>query len=157
MREIWKPIRGFKNRYEVSNFGRTRSLPKKHILTPWCSGNGYLTVMMGDKRKHIHRLVLETFVGSCPKGMSARHFPDRNRSNNRLTNLSWGTLSQNQKDRVVHGTDGRGHKNPQAKLTWSDVRKIRKSKYGLTRLSNQFGVSRQTICKIKLKQRWRAK
>jgi len=47
----------------------------------------------GHKR-YIHRLVLETFMGACPKGMEAMHL-DGNPSNNKVDNLQWGTRSQN--------------------------------------------------------------
>ena len=52
----------------------------------------------------VHKLVLETFVGPCPPGMEARHFPDRCKTNNNLTNLSWGTLLEQFYDKVSHGT-----------------------------------------------------
>jgi hypothetical protein len=52
----------------------------------------------------VHRLVLEAFVGPCPEGKEARHFPDRDPRNNRLDNLSWATRTTNQRDRDFHGT-----------------------------------------------------
>lgn len=53
---------------------------------------------------YIHQLVLEAFVGACPEGMEARHFPDRDTSNNRLENLRWATHQQNIDDKKFHGT-----------------------------------------------------
>lgn len=40
--------------------------------------------------------------------------------------LRWGSWAQNQADRVVAGTDNRGSRNGQAKLSESDVREIRR-------------------------------
>ena len=58
---------------------------------------------------YIHRLVLESFVGPCPDGKLCRHFPDKDTSNNRLDNLSWGTQEQNMQDKYVHGTALKTH------------------------------------------------
>ncbi len=67
------------------------------------------------KKYAVHRLVLEAFVGPCPDGMEACHFPDRNPENNRISNLRWDTKAANQADRIIHGTDCRGSKSPNAK------------------------------------------
>lgn len=80
--------------------------------------NGKLTC------RYVHRLVLEAFVGKCPKGMWARHFPDRDTSNNRLDNLSWATAAQNHADKKVHGTQPRGEKCHNAKLRREDIATI---------------------------------
>jgi hypothetical protein len=60
----------------------------------------------GEKERNVtvHSLVLEAFVGPRPDGMQCRHFPDRNPTNNRVSNLSWGTPLENANDRRVHGT-----------------------------------------------------
>jgi hypothetical protein len=50
----------------------------------------------------VHTLILETFVGPRPKGMKALHDPDPDRSNNRLSNLRWGTTSDNMRDAIRH-------------------------------------------------------
>src|SRR5215471_1608313 len=42
----------------------------------------------------VHRLILEAFVGPCPKGMEARHL-NGDRQDNRLVNLAWGTRLEN--------------------------------------------------------------
>ena len=64
----------------------------------WTNGR-YHTVYM-------HRLLLETFVGPCPKGMECRHLDD-NKSNNSLDNLIWGTHIENCADRIKNGNDYR--------------------------------------------------
>jgi hypothetical protein len=55
-------------------------------------------------RVKICALVLIVFISPRPYKMECRHFPDRNRSNNRLDNLKWGTNSENKKDAVRDGT-----------------------------------------------------
>jgi len=54
------------------------------------------------KNKMTHRLVLETFVGSCPKGMLACHENDI-KSDNKLSNLRWDTPTSNQLDAIRNG------------------------------------------------------
>lgn len=48
--------------------------------------------------RFVHRLVLEAFVGPRPVGKEACHFPDHEKSNNRLANLRWDTHAENEKD-----------------------------------------------------------
>lgn len=93
-------------------------------LKPTLVGKYYSVRPLG-KSIRVHHLVLLAFVGPRPPGMLARHFPDRTPTNNSLANLSWGTNSQNQMDRVTHGTDMRGEKHFATTLTDDIVRQIR--------------------------------
>jgi len=83
-------------------------------LKPSANGRtGHLQIGLYKRQGHqqffyVHRLVLEAFVGPCPKGKQARHFPDRDPTNNNLCNLSWTTPLKNQRDRFRHGTSNRG-------------------------------------------------
>lgn len=45
------------------------------------------------------------FVGPPEPGQEVRHFPDRDPSNCALSNLSYGTKSENSLDKRRHGTD----------------------------------------------------
>lgn len=65
-----------------------------------------------------------TFVGPCPPGMEACHFPDRDPTNNRLENLRWDTKKANAYDQYLHGTRAMGSRNGQAKLTEQDIEDI---------------------------------
>ena len=78
MKEIWKPIKDYEGYYEVSNFGRVRSLDRyvqhysKHrfyqgkILAENEYPNGYKYVNLSKDGKHktilIHRLVAIAFL-----------------------------------------------------------------------------------------------
>lgn len=113
------------------------------------------------EKKHffVHVLVLITFVGPCPKGKEARHFPNRNPSNNNLSNLSWATKKRNQRDKVYHGTDSKGEKSWNAVFSNKMADRIRLlySKKGNRQngrrhshksLSVRFGVSKSAIERI---------
>jgi len=89
------------------------------------TGHDYGRVNIQGTPRLVHRLVLAAFVGPCPKGMEARHFPDRSRRNNKVSNLKYGTRLQNIHDRIFHGTDNRGSRSGTAKLTWKQVNEIR--------------------------------
>jgi hypothetical protein len=96
----------------------------------------------------VHRLVLTAFVGPCPDGMEACHFPDPSSANCRLENLRWDTKQGNMADKVRHGTDPKGERNPRAKLTREQVAEIRsRAGHGESRrsLARRYGVGRTTI------------
>lgn len=100
----------------------------------------------------VHQLVLLAFVGPCPPGLEARHFPDRSKANNRLDNLQWGTPEQNCLDKIYHGTDNSGEKNSMSKLTNKNAKKIRRlyktGQYTMRKIADTFSVSVQTVCNV---------
>ena len=107
--EEWRPVVGFDG-YEVSDQGRVRSWKWKQVrvLTGRRHGRcGHVDVHIsgpgGKSRPFVHRLVMEAFVGPKPPGLETRHL-DGDPTNNRLSNLRYGTVSENQLDSVRHGT-----------------------------------------------------
>lgn len=164
-----KIIPGFFN-YAISKDGRvwskSRITSHGHKRTGrWLSfrseEKGYISVKLWKKKtykKKVHRLVLETYIGLCPNGMECRHL-DGNPQNNNLKNLCWGTKSENQLDRFLHGTDSRGEKCGNAKLTKKQVYLIYNACYIKTytqrELANTFNVSQSCIQAIASKKTWR--
>lgn len=120
MKEQWKDIKDYEGYYQVSTYGRVRGLDRldsrgqrcyqKELVGNKCS-NGYISVSLcknaKQKQYHVHRLVLETFIGLCPEGMECCHF-DGDRTNNHITNLRWATHSDNMYDAVRHKTHSGG-------------------------------------------------
>jgi hypothetical protein len=75
------------------------------VLHQYLSPKGYLDLWLGapsSRTVRIHQLVLLAFVGPKPPGMQTRHL-DGDKTNNRLTNLVYGTPSENQRDNVRLG------------------------------------------------------
>lgn len=71
MREVWVDIRGYEGLYQISNWGRVKSLnynrtKQERILKNSIDKCGYLYIVLwknGKKKKFlIHRLVAETFI-----------------------------------------------------------------------------------------------
>ena len=155
------PIKGFPG-YRVSDSGIVWSRHRRLKLSS--DKDGYLYVgLHKDKKtyiKKVHRLVLEAFVGPCPTGMEARHFPDGDRTNNQLSNLSWCTHKRNCKDRSIHGTEINGERNGNAKLTIKKANRIRRlyktGDYTQLGLAKAFSLNKNTIFLIVNNRRWRA-
>lgn len=175
--ERWLAVPGFPG-YEVSDRGGVRSF-WRHVKL--AVGRGSRCVL-GDeprtlkhqvcrdgrhvvclyrnsvpKRCRVHLLVLEAFVGPCPKGMVGCHGPAGN-DDNSVSNIYWGTLSTNNgADRHRDGTAICGERLPWTKLTARDVLQIRRGlRDGVTplALSEQFGVTRALIYEIKNRKVW---
>lgn len=146
--------------YDVSDLGRVRSRRKPGrgvglrddavVLspTPDYLKSGHLRIRLSGGgrlvRVMVHALVLGAFVGPRPSGLLARHFPDPDPTNNRLSNLSYGTHQQNADDRGLHGSVARGSRHGRAVLTEGAVRLMRwlRAEHGVTyvALGEWFGV-----------------
>lgn len=115
IQERWLPVPGFEGKYDVSDQGRvrswvTRGVPKPHVLSD-VPKNGYGHPICALYQEHtqrslhsVHALVLLAFVGPRPDGMLTRHL-DGDPTNNHLSNLVYGTPSENAMDAVRHGTN----------------------------------------------------
>jgi len=106
-----------------------------HRLRCATNGTGYVHVIVRTDSgrsvtRFVHHLVLEAFVGNRPVGCETLHF-DGVRKNNNLSNLRWGTPSENRQDSIRHGTlpaARRGGAHMAAKLSDDDARTIRELK-----------------------------
>ena len=93
-KEIWKDIKGFEGHYQVSNFGRVKSIKfrKERILKPANNGCGYLYVNLSKNGKYniylIHRLVALIFI-SNPNNLPEINHRDEDKTNNKVENLEW--------------------------------------------------------------------
>ena len=149
--ETWRDIKGYEGLYQVSNYGRVKSLIKGIILKPKVCKTGYLCVGLWKDGKQkwmlIHRLVTQTFIPNPVNKPQVNHI-DGVKSNNVVYNLEWVTSSENNQHAVNTGLSKLvGEDNHQSKLTNDDVTKIKKLKgvYSQRELARMFGVSKGAI------------
>lgn len=110
--EEWRPVVGYEGRYEVSNTGLVRSLLGRapRILRPGLDsrGDGYQIVALHRNHRQttckVHVLVARAFIGERPNGHEIRHLDGRSQ-HNCSANIAYGTHSQNEQDKLRHGTD----------------------------------------------------
>ncbi|MDT2485744.1 MULTISPECIES: NUMOD4 domain-containing protein [Enterococcus] len=106
MKEIWKDISGYEGLYQVSTFGRVKSIRKNLILSQSNGTCGYrmvnLYVDKKQSKKLVHRLVAQTFIENPLEKEQVNHI-DGNKNNNNLSNLEWSTRSENVKHAYLIG------------------------------------------------------
>lgn len=107
--EEWRPIPGFDG-YEASSLGRIRSFRRYRtgrILDGNLNTGGYPQVgLYRDGKLHIwtrHRAITLAFFGPRPEGMVTRHL-DGDRLHTAVSNLAYGSPTQNNLDTLRHGT-----------------------------------------------------
>lgn len=115
--EKWRPVPGYEGYYEVSDRGGVRSLTRTflkgdgrayttrgRVLAP-LNVRAYRRVGLSregsTKQFSVHRLVALAFLGNST-GPLVRHL-DGDPHNNVVTNLAFGTLSDNYYDMIRHG------------------------------------------------------
>lgn len=190
--EKWKPIPNFEGFYEASSLGRIRSVDRwcnhsryknglQHrqgrLISPGRSSKyGHLKVKLCSNGKcvsrHVHQLILETFVGPKPAGNEVRHL-NGIADDNRLENLAYGTRQENADDAKKHGTmrskgasiskSKKGistvwcEKHGMAKLTDDQVREMRQRfADGMTtaEASKMYGINQNHARQIQIGKAW---
>ena len=116
MDEIWKDIPHYEGLYQVSNYGRVKSVGRyveyvregktqKHwvperIKAQSLKPNGYQTLQLFKnnkaKNEYVHRLVAMAFIPN-PDNLPQVNHKDEDKANNIVDNLEWCDNSYNQK------------------------------------------------------------
>jgi hypothetical protein len=107
-------------------------------------------------KRHIHSLVLTTFIRARKRGEECRHL-DGNKLNNLVSNLKWGTRKENAADMVKHGRSPKGERCGTSVLKEKDVIKIKSlSKKGMLQkdIAEKFKVCTGTIQAIISARSW---
>lgn len=169
--EIWRPVTGYENVYEVSDLGNVRrSLSEKphdgtypgRMLRPFNS-YGYRRVILCSKNKtkkfFVHRLVAQAFIPN-PTNLPIINHLNFDRSDNRISNLEWCTQKRNMQHSIQAGRKRIfGEENVNAKLNNLSVRRIRKlfstGKHSKSELARQFKVTPSLIREVVLYHIWK--
>ena len=123
-KEVFRDVLGYEGLYQVSNYGRVKSLERKNIF--YCglrkkhlerptkekilnynkSNRGYLQVCLTKDGKPktytVHRLVAKAFLPNLKNKKQVNHI-DGNKENNNIDNLEWVTSSENNKHAFITG------------------------------------------------------
>lgn len=128
------------------------------ILKATPDRDGYMLASIhscGERRRmaKVHQLVLEAFVGPRGKGMETLHI-NGVRSDNRLSNLRWGTRAENMATQSRRGGSSKGEANKSSKLTDDRVMHIYSSDLSYAELTALHGVSEATVWRIRKGYSW---
>lgn len=175
--EVWLDIQGFPF-YQVSNYGRIRSLTKKvnhscgtatkdgKILRQHKTKKGYscvgLTLNGKVKTKRVHRLVALTFKENPDKKQTVNH-KDGIKSNNNVSNLEWATNTENTRHAWKIGLCSKRIQTELEKTKWIEVLKkpiysvdfVTKNKTrhsSITECAKYHGVSHSCISRALIKK-----
>lgn len=127
--EIWKPIENYEGLYEVSSYGRVRSVDapinaglkyndhrirKGRVLKQNAKRNGYFTVDLSKDNKvktiSVHRIVATAFLEKT-EGANVVNHKNCNKHDNRVENLEWCTAQYNRE----HAKENGRYHNPNGK------------------------------------------
>lgn len=127
--EIWKDIKGYEGKYQISNYGRVKAFNCQNrgyekILSLQTKPDGYLCVQLYNKNKPftitIHRLVAIHFIENPEFKPEVNHI-DCIKTNNHIDNLEWVTRSENIQHGYDNGLIGSGINHVRSKLSKQDV------------------------------------
>lgn len=170
--EVWKSVKGYEGLYEISNQGRLKGLEKIRIIgyggtriypetifTPTPNTKGYCVCVLRDHGKSktfsIHRLVAEHFLERLDCKNSVNH-KNGIKSDNRVENLEWCTVKENNDHAKETGLLAFGEKNPNSKISEIEAIKILslKGKKSAKELSSRYGITKESIWNIWKKASW---
>lgn len=149
MTELFKAIPGYEGKYEVSNYGRVKSLNynmtgKEQYRKVQTNKLGYQYISLWKNGKQymrtVHSLVWEAFNGPVPEGYEINHM-DENPSNNRLDNLNLLTHRQN----MNWATVGERMSKSRTGRKMSEDTKMKKSKVMIGKMVNHPGISKRVF------------
>src|SRR5262245_10619657 len=117
--------------------------------------DGYPVMRLDGKVRPVGKFICDRIYGPRPPGFDMAHSCG-NRACVNPVHLRWASRSDNQMDRVLHGTSNRGERFGRVKLTEQQVREIR-ALAGLvsrTELARRYGTTQPNISLIISRKNW---
>ena len=145
MTEEWRPVVGYEGQYEVSSLGRVRSLSSGKMLSTRVGSGGYTRVTLCHRAFHVHKLVAGAFLGPCPNRQEVRHL-DGDRTNCGLSNLCYGTRSENHHDCYEYGGRHSGGKLYKEQVI--EIRRLLSEGLSHREIARRFGVTHSAVGRI---------
>ena len=167
MIEKWVDIEGYEKEYQISNYGRLKSLKNNLIMKPMIATNGYLIACLwknGKQKKYvIHRLVAKAFLDNPNNYKEVNHI-DEDKNNNNVNNLEWCSHKYNMNygkvrenlggelpiDFLVYVQVFLGLQNEQSKLLICDPDSDYSFSVGFENAMKKLGFSEREINTIKI-------
>lgn len=154
-----KDLKGYENLYKIAEDG-TIYLKERVCYNPRYGEyilkeqkvktsikRGYLTCMINQKMKCVHRLIYETYVGDIPKGCVLHHI-NENKLDNRIENL----ICMTREEHIAHHNNtGVIYGKRKSDLTEEQTNKvIELSKKGLSnrKVADIVGCGKSTVQRI---------
>jgi hypothetical protein len=164
MSEIWLPVCGYEEYYEVSNSGKIRRISPANatvigrLLNPSTDRYGYFVVHLSGGGKHtykkVHLAVIEAFVGPRPPQMETNHKNGNKQDNRWPENLEYVTSDDNHNHARNTGLLARGEDNGQAKLSDEVVKVIFNGNERPSVLAKRYSITRRVVWLIRTGKAW---
>lgn len=175
MQEIWKTVQDYGGNYEASNLGNVRSrdrivkkfsaLVGKEVdqfykgkpLKPHGDKRNYQYVHIGvDGKKYnvqVGIMVLKAFQGKPNKDQVCCH-NDGDPTNNKPSNLRWGTHKENMEDRKKHGNYKVGAEHHYSKAPQDIILKVKKGDMTIKEAMKETGMDYKVFWRAKRGDTW---
>lgn len=157
-------IPGFEGLYKITRDGRIYGVKRKHWMNLSYDEDGYLKVKLYKEGKgyyyRVHRLVAMTFISNSNNLPVVNHI-NSIRDDNRVENLEWCTVQQNNRHALEYGNrdySSKEHLSNMAKKRWErDLKPVemytKQGQYIKTFInageaSKQTGIKRQYIVDV---------
>lgn len=103
---MWKDIPGIEP-YQISTRGEVKGYGGKR-MKPYLDPHGYYSIRLRKDgkyvKKYIHRLIGECFIEN-PGNMAIIDHVNRDKSDNRIENLRWCSITENNRNSARHDND----------------------------------------------------